>query len=108
MARGNVDPRFSLANERTFLAWIRTSLGMLAAAAGLTAVDLPWPDVAVRALAALLAAVAGLTAYLAWHRWRNVEDAIAEGRPTPPPRVHRVLSLAVGLAAVAVVVLIVL
>src|SRR4051812_16325460 len=30
MTEGDVDPRFSLANERTFLAWIRTSLGLLA------------------------------------------------------------------------------
>lgn len=29
------DYRFSLANERTFLAWIRTSLGFLAAGVGL-------------------------------------------------------------------------
>ncbi len=28
------DYRFSLANERTFLAWIRTALGFLAAGAG--------------------------------------------------------------------------
>ena len=32
------DPRFSLANERTFLAWIRTALGFLAAGAGVAAV----------------------------------------------------------------------
>lgn len=29
------DYRFSLANERTFLAWIRTALGFLAAGLGL-------------------------------------------------------------------------
>lgn len=29
------DYRFSLANERTFLAWIRTALGFLAAGVGL-------------------------------------------------------------------------
>jgi putative membrane protein len=29
------DYRFSLANERTFLAWIRTSLGFLAGGVGL-------------------------------------------------------------------------
>ena len=35
------DPRFSLANERTYLAWIRTSLALLAAGEGLEALDLP-------------------------------------------------------------------
>ena len=31
------DPRFSFANERTFLAWVRTSLGLLAAGVALQA-----------------------------------------------------------------------
>ena len=35
------DARFSLANERTFLAWIRTSLALSAAGVALEAVDLP-------------------------------------------------------------------
>ncbi|MBM4509720.1 DUF202 domain-containing protein, partial [Rhodococcus hoagii] len=26
------DPRFTLANERTYLAWVRTGLGLIAAA----------------------------------------------------------------------------
>ena len=33
------DPRFSLANERTFLAWIRTTLALLAAGVALEAVE---------------------------------------------------------------------
>ena len=33
------DARFSLANERTFLAWIRTSLGFLAGGAAIAAVS---------------------------------------------------------------------
>ncbi|WP_435769096.1 YidH family protein [Nocardioides sp. SYSU DS0651] len=99
------DPRFSLANERTFLAWIRTALGLLAAAAALVAIDLPWPDGAVRVLAAVLAATGGVSAFLAWHRWRAVESAIAEGRPAPTPRAHAALAMAVALVAVAVVVL---
>ncbi|MGH3240919.1 MAG: YidH family protein, partial [Spirillospora sp.] len=33
------DPRFSLANERTFLAWIRTALALIAAGIGLALAD---------------------------------------------------------------------
>jgi len=43
MVGGDADPRYSLANERTFLAWIRTSLGMLAVSAGL---GRHWPAMA--------------------------------------------------------------
>ncbi len=102
-----IDPRYSLANERTFLAWIRTSLGLLAAAAALLAIDVPWPPVAVRGLALLLASSAAVSAFLAWDRWRKVELAIAEGRSAPPPRAHVTLALTVGLVAGVVVVLVV-
>ena len=105
MTDNGVDPRYSLANERTFLAWIRTSLGLLAAAAGLLAIDLPWPELAVQGLAAALAVVAGLSACLAWARWRKVEDAIAHGRPMPESRAHVVLAVTVCAAAVAVAIL---
>ena len=100
------DPRFSLANERTFLAWIRTALGLLAAAAALVAIDLPWPTLAVQVLATLLACTAVLSAVLAWDRWRRVERAIAIGRPAPPPRIHVVLSLTVAVVGVVVVALV--
>ena len=33
------DPRFTFANERTFLAWIRTALGFLAAGVAIAAVS---------------------------------------------------------------------
>ena len=39
----DVDARFLLANERTLLAWVRTSLTLLAAGVGtLQLVDEPW------------------------------------------------------------------
>ena len=99
------DPRYSLANERTFLAWIRTSLGLLAAAAALLAIDLPWPTWAVRGLSILLGAAALFSAFVSWDRWRKVERAIAERRAAPPPRVHVILTVVVAVAAVAVVIL---
>ena len=37
------DYRFSFANERTFLAWIRTGLALLAAGVAVDAFDLPFP-----------------------------------------------------------------
>ena len=103
---GDVDPRYSLANDRTFLAWIRTSLGLLAASAGLVAIDLPWPTVAERGLAVLLAAAAAASALIAWDRWQKVEAAILDGRPVPPPRAHAVLAVVVGVASMTVILLV--
>ncbi|MGA9597271.1 MAG: DUF202 domain-containing protein, partial [Acidimicrobiia bacterium] len=39
------DPRFSLANERTFLAWIRTGLAFVAGGVAVAALELPGPPV---------------------------------------------------------------
>ena len=106
VSQGDPDPRYSLANERTFLAWIRTSLGLLVAAAALVAVELPWPADAVRALAVVLAAAAGGSAFASWARWRGVEHAIRTGQAAPPPRAHILLAGSVGLVSVVVIALI--
>ncbi|WP_009473397.1 MULTISPECIES: YidH family protein [unclassified Rhodococcus (in: high G+C Gram-positive bacteria)] len=55
------DPRFTLANERTFLAWIRTSLGLLAAAVGFQAfgAELVGPTVHTVLVIGMLAGSAG-------------------------------------------------
>ena len=61
------DPRFTFANERTFLAWIRTSLALLAGGVALEALDLPvQPDLRFAAAIVLVALLdapssAGLT-----------------------------------------------
>lgn len=108
MTEGAPDPRFSLANERTFLAWIRTALALLAAAGGLTVVDVPWPVAAVRTIACVLGVSGGACAVLAWARWRAVEAAIAERRPVPVARPRTVIGVAgaVGAVALALVVLV--
>jgi len=103
----DADPRYSLANERTFLAWIRTALGLLAAGAGVVAIGLPWPEYAVRGVAVLLAVTAGASALAGLRRWRQVEAAIADRRPVPPLRVHVGVAVVVCVVAAVVTVLIV-
>ena len=104
------DPRFSLANERTFLAWIRTALGLLAAAAAVLAVDVPWvdvpwPEVVVGGVAILLATVGGTSAVIGWFRWQKVESAIKAGDPAPTPSGHAILPGAVVVVAAIIVLL---
>jgi putative membrane protein len=77
------DARFTLANERTFLAWIRTALAMLAGAVAVHA-PLVELDEWVKNLASLvLLAAASLAVSQSWLRWLAVERAIRTGRPLP-------------------------
>lgn len=94
------DPRFSLANERTFLAWIRTALALVAGAAAVDALPLPLPDAVQRALAAGLALAALLTALASWRGWARTERAMREGEPLPANPAMVVVLVAVALAAV--------
>jgi putative membrane protein len=77
------DARFSFANERTFLAWIRTSLGLLAAAVALSAFDVP-ENAAVRfVLTWVLTGSAILLPLLALARWATAERALRQSKPLP-------------------------
>ena len=103
------DPRFTLANERTFLAWYRTALALVAA--GLVIVQLlpPFPGVpAGRHVLGVPLIVAGaavaVTAYV--EMTRN-QAAMRRGRPLPRSVLPRLLAgvIAVVAAAAAAVVL---
>ena len=94
------DPRFSLANERTFLAWIRTALALVAGAAAVDALPLPLPDAVQRALAAGLALAGLLTSFAAWRGWARTERAMREGAPLPANPAMVVVLVAVAVAAV--------
>lgn len=92
------DPRFTLANERTFLAWIRTSmaliLGAIVVATLLSEVAIIAPLVAP--LAVLLSLLGGSLSVWAWFRWRKTEAALRQGQSLPMTAV--LLLLAVVLA----------
>src|SRR5690606_30793055 len=77
------DYRFSFANERTFLAWIRTALALLAAGVALDVVDLSIPAWAQHALALVLVGLALVAAAAAWLRWALAERAMRCRRPLP-------------------------
>lgn len=77
------DYRFSFANERTFLAWIRTSLALLAAGVALDVVDLSISAGAQRAVAVLLVVLGLVSALMAWVRWAMAERAMRRAAPLP-------------------------
>jgi putative membrane protein len=93
------DPRFTLANERTFLAWIRTSLALIAAGVAIEALALPLPPTVRLATAVTLIGLGLVVPPLAWRSWGLVERAMRRASPLPTSLVAPVL--AIGIAAVA-------
>lgn len=96
------DYRFSFANERTFLAWIRTALALLAAGVALDVVDLTMTDTTQRWLAVLLVVLGLACAALAWLRWALAERAMRSSRPLPSFGFASLLTLGLVVAAVIV------
>jgi putative membrane protein len=98
------DGRFSLANERTFLAWVRTALALLAAGVALEALDLP-VEPRLRLAASVVLLVLGILAPAqAWFGWARTERALRERRPLPPPALGGPLAVGVALAGVLVLI----
>jgi putative membrane protein len=95
------DPRFSLANERTFLAWNRTALALVGG--GLAASQLLRVGIgAARPLIALpLIALGAAAAIVGVFRWRAYELAMRLRATLPRSRVAPAL-LATGAGAIAV------
>lgn len=100
------DPRFSFANERTFLAWIRTGLGFLAAGVALEALARYGPRLGVEVrVASVVLILCGLACALgAWRRWYAAEKAMRLNRPLPSSPL--VLVLVAVLVVVAVIALV--
>lgn len=103
------DVRFTLANERTFLAWARTSLALIVAGVAMAEVVAP-PDVAGggRGLGLLLVLGGLLVALGSYGRWRTVDTAIRAGRAVPESPLPRRLGPFLGVAGAAAFVLVAL
>lgn len=101
------DYRFTLANERTFLAWVRTALGLLA---GAVAVVHLVPDLGIagaqRVVGGALAILSIMVCLAGLRRWRMVQAAMRRGGDLPYSRVPVIVGL--SLAAVSLVVLVLL
>ena len=98
------DYRFTLANERTFLAWQRTALGLLAAAVAVVQLV---PELSIagarHVLGIILGLLAILTAGMGILRWQQVDRA--RRRDLPLPRHPTPVYLGIGLALVGLLTL---
>ena len=97
------DPRFSLANERTFLAWIRTAVALIAAGVALQALAIPAQPGLLRTAAVLLLLLGLSVPTLAWFTWGAVERALRQGTALPGSLVAT--AVAIGVSAVGLLLL---
>lgn len=95
------DYRFTLANERTFLAWVRTSLALLATAIAIVHLV---PEILVplarHFVGGVLFALAICATGFGLHRWGRVDAAMRRGLPLPRHRMPAYL--AAGLILVSI------
>jgi putative membrane protein len=100
--RRDADPdvRFSYANERTFLAWNRTSLALVTAGLAITQLLPPFDLPGGRRLIGLpLIALGTLTAFLSYRHWLENERAMRTHQPLPTSPLPRLLAVVVGVSA---------
>jgi putative membrane protein len=98
------DYRFSLANERTFLAWLRTGLALIAGGLAVVQFLPPMPVRHLReAIAVTLLLLGGAVAVRAVDHWARTERAIRLGRELPASRFPAVLALTVGIGALLLI-----
>jgi inner membrane protein YidH len=104
------DPRFTFANERTFLAWSRTALALVVA--GLAVVQLlpPFPGVpwGRHILGVPLIVFGAVVAVVAYGEWVRNQRAMRHGQPLPRSVMPRLLAAVITvIAAIAAAVLLV-
>ena len=97
------DYRFTLANERTFLAWIRTSLAL--AAGGLGAINLIEDFFGQEVIGLVLLTLSFLTAATSYRRWALNERSIRLNEPLPTSRLPALIAIGTAVLGVGAAVL---
>ncbi len=105
----NPDYRFSLANERTFLAWIRTALAFLAGSIALDQLASGFASPLIRSLLAIFLSIGGaVLALVALRRWEENEKAMRNDGPLPYTRLLPAITLLVVLTAMCFIAFIII
>jgi putative membrane protein len=104
------DVRFTLANERTFLAWNRTALALVVAGLGIVQLLPPFPGVpwGRHALGVPLIVLGAVVSVAAFREWRRTQVALRRSEPIPQSVLPRILVVTItGVATLSAVVLLV-
>jgi putative membrane protein len=94
------DPRFTFANERTFLAWARTGLALIGGgliAAQVLHLGAGGAHLVITVPAIALGGLIGITSYVRWHQ---TERAMRLGQPLGYSPLTRILALGIAVLAV--------
>jgi inner membrane protein YidH len=100
------DVRFTYANERTFLAWSRTALALIATGVAATQLlpklDLSWGR---RLLGLPLIALGAVVAAQSFRTWRANQRAMRRGEPLPRSAMPLILAAGIVIVGVLAVVI---
>ncbi len=100
------DVRFTYANERTFLAWNRTALALIATGIAATQLLPQFHLAGGRKILGLpMIGLGALVALTSFTHWKANQRAMRRGQPLPRSPMPLVLSIGIGLIAVIAVVL---
>ena len=100
------DARFTLAAERTLLAYVRTGLALVAGGAAVS--QLPGIGGAGALILSLTAIAMGITVAVWGHRrWRAVEHAMRTDGALPPLAAGRFLAMVAGLGLLCVAIILI-
>jgi putative membrane protein len=104
------DVRFTYANERTFLAWSRTALALVATGVAATQLLPRFSDVpgGRRLIGLPLIALGAVLSLMSYHRWYRNQRAMRLNEPLPPSNLGLVLAVGVAVVAVVAVTIVVL
>jgi len=97
------DPRFTFANERTFLAWSRTALALVVAGLGVVQLLPPFPGVpwGRHVLGVPLIVFGALVAVTAYREWTKSQWAMRHGQPLPRSIMPVIMAVIIAAMAVA-------
>src|SRR6185295_13368883 len=96
----HADVQLSFANERTFLAWERTALGLITAGLAITQLLPSFDFPGGRRLIGLpLIALGTVIAAVSWFEWRRNQNAIRDDRPLPSSHLPVIVAVVVSVVA---------
>jgi putative membrane protein len=104
------DPRFTFANERTFLAWSRTALALVVAGLAIVQLLPPFPGVPVgrHLLGVPLIVLGAVLAVVAYAEWVRNQSALRRGEPLPRSIMPWILAATIaGMAIISAIVLLI-